>query len=105
LERLSVINRRRPSRFSSSISDERGETLLYDGIAVDDFVTSQSIARVIGHLWLKKELPDWALRFITTVLILLADHGPAVSGAINTIVTARAGKDLISSLIAGLATI
>ena len=39
------------------------------------------------------------------VLILTADHGPAVSGAHNTIVTARAGKDLISSLTSGLLTI
>lgn len=105
LEKLSIINRRRPSRFSSSISDERGETLLYNAIPIDDFVASQSIARVLGHLRLKKELPDWALRFVTTTLILLADHGPAVSGATNTIITARAGKDLVSSLIAWLATI
>ena len=34
-----------------------------------------------------------------------ADHGPAVSGAHNTIVTARAGKDLVSSLTSGLLTI
>ena len=34
-----------------------------------------------------------------------ADHGPAVSGAHNTIVTARAGKDLVSSLVSGLLTI
>ena len=39
------------------------------------------------------------------VLQLTADHGPAVSGAHNTIVTARAGKDLISSLASGLLTI
>lgn len=37
--------------------------------------------------------------------MITADHGPAVSGAHNTIVTARAGKDLISSLCAGLLTI
>ena len=60
---------------------------------------------MIGHLWLKRELPDYAARFIEAVLILLADHGPAVSGATNTIITARAGKDLVTSLIAGLATI
>lgn len=34
-----------------------------------------------------------------------ADHGPAVSGAHNTIVCARAGKDLVSSLVSGLLTI
>ncbi|KAJ8964231.1 hypothetical protein NQ314_005060 [Rhamnusium bicolor] len=38
-------------------------------------------------------------------LIYAADHGPAVSGAHNTIVCARAGKDLVSSLVSGLLTI
>ena len=33
------------------------------------------------------------------------DHGPAVSGAHNTIVCARAGKDLVSCLASGLLTI
>ncbi len=37
--------------------------------------------------------------------MIVADHGPAVSGAHNTIVTARAGKDLVSSLTSGLMTI
>jgi ATP citrate (pro-S)-lyase len=50
-------------------------------------------------------LPDYACRFIEMILMLTADHGPAVSGAHNTIVTARAGKDLISSLVSGLVTI
>lgn len=103
--KVDTITHRQPTLFSSTISDERGEELLYDNIPVSDFVTSQSIAKVIGHLWLKKELPDRASEFITTALILLADHGPAVSGAVNTKITARAGKDLVTSLIAGLATI
>ena len=37
--------------------------------------------------------------------MVTADHGPAVSGAHNTIVTARAGKDLVSCLTSGLLTI
>ena len=36
---------------------------------------------------------------------MLVDHGPYVSGAVNTIVTARAGRDLVSSLSAGLLTV
>jgi len=50
-------------------------------------------------------LPSWATKFIEMVLMLTADHGPAVSGAMNTIVASRAGKDLISSLASGLLTI
>jgi ATP citrate (pro-S)-lyase len=47
-----------------------------------------------------KELPAYALEFLNTCIILLADHGPGVSGAVNTIVTTRAGKDMVSSLVA-----
>jgi ATP citrate (pro-S)-lyase len=50
-------------------------------------------------------LPPWATNFIEMVLMLTADHGPAVSGVMNTIVATRAGKDLISSLASGLLTI
>ena len=39
--------------------------------------------------------------FTDYVLRLLVDHGPYVAGALNTIVSARAGKDLASSLTAG----
>lgn len=34
--------------------------------------------------------------------MLCADHGPCVSGAHNSIVTARAGKDLVSCLVSGM---
>lgn len=50
-------------------------------------------------------LPKYATKFIEMCLMVTADHGPAVSGAHNTIVCARAGKDLISSLTSGLLTI
>jgi len=41
----------------------------------------------------------------TLVMYFLLVSRTAVSGAHNTIVTARAGKDLISSLVSGLLTI
>ncbi len=103
--RCEVLKRRRKTNFSSSISDERWDELLYNGIKISDFVSQGSLMKVIGHLWLKKELPDYACKFLETIFILLADHGPAVSWATNTIVTARAGKDVVSSLISWLATI
>lgn len=43
--------------------------------------------------------------FAEAVFGLLIDHGGHVSGAVNTMITARAGKDLVSSLAAGLLTI
>ena len=63
-----------------------------------DLVCSLVLARFLG-------LPPWATKFIEMVLVLTADRGPAVSGAMNTIVATRAGKDLISSLASGLLTI
>jgi hypothetical protein len=63
------------------------------------------IGGVLSLLWFKRRLPTYACKFIEMVPKLTADHGPAVSGAHNTIVTARAGKDLVSSLTSGLLTI
>ena len=60
---------------------------------------------VISLLWFGRRLPKWGCKFLEMTLMLTADHGPAVSGAHNTIVTARAGKDLISALCSGLLTI
>jgi len=60
---------------------------------------------VIGLLWFKKELPEFSQEFIEMVIKLTTDHGPAVSGAHNAIVAARAGKDLMSSLASGILTI
>lgn len=53
----------------------------------------------------KRRLPPFACKFLEMCLQLTADHGPAVSGAMTTVITTRAGKDLISSLVAGLLTI
>lgn len=97
---------RKPSSFISSISDERGEELEYSGMKISSiFEEDLGIGGIIGLLWFKKRLPDYGAKFIETVLMVTADHGPAVSGAHNAIVTARAGKDLVSSLCSGLLTI
>ncbi|MBX9809895.1 ATP citrate synthase [Candidatus Gracilibacteria bacterium] len=104
-QKMQIISSRKPTKFTSTISDERGEDVEYNHIPLTNYISDGSIARVIGALWLKKELPEYALSYINTILILLADHGPAVSGATNTIVTARAGKDILSSLVSGLLTI
>merc|ERR1711939_23690 len=63
------------------------------------------IGGAISLLWFRRKLPDNCLRFLEMILMVTADHGPAVSGAHNTIVAARAGKDLVSSLCSGLLTI
>ncbi|MHA1795914.1 MAG: citrate/2-methylcitrate synthase, partial [Promethearchaeota archaeon] len=93
---------RRPTDMVCTITDDRGDVPLYNGKGLDEIIKEKkSIGYVIGMLWFKKELPDYAQEYIEMVIKLTADHGPAVSGAHNAIVTARAGKDLMSSLSAG----
>jgi len=97
---------RKPSAFISSIVDERGEELVYAGMKISEvFQSNLGVGGVLGLIWFRRKLPDYFCRFIEMVLMVTADHGPAVSGAHNTIVCARAGKDLVSSLCSGLLTI
>ncbi|KAJ3121452.1 citrate synthase [Nowakowskiella sp. JEL0407] len=97
---------RKPANFISTITDDRGQELLYAGMAISEvFKEEIGVGGVLSLLWFKRRLPRYATKFIEMVLMLTADHGPAVSGAHNTIVTSRAGKDLVSSLCAGLLTI
>lgn len=97
---------RKPAAFISTISDERGQELLYAGMPISQvFEEDIGIGGVLSLLWFKRRLPSYATKFLEMVLMLTADHGPAVSGAMTTVITARAGKDLVSSLVAGLLTI
>jgi len=97
---------RRPTHFISTICDESGDVHNYCGVPIDEVIERRlGIGGVIGLLWFKKEIPESAREFLEMVIQIIADHGPAVSGAHNTIVAARAGKDLISSLVSGILTI
>ena len=97
---------RRPATFLTSITDERGDELMYSGVRISEIVRdNKGIGGVLGLLWFQRNLPDYFCKFLELCLIVTADHGPAVSGAHNTIVAARAGKDLVSSLASGLLTI
>jgi len=97
---------RKATTFINTISNEKKEELEYCNMPISKVLESgMGIGGVIGLLWFKRELPDYGRKFLETALILTADHGPAVSGAHNAIVAARAGKDIISSLASGLLTI
>jgi succinyl-CoA synthetase alpha subunit len=94
------------TNFISTITDERGDQPLYAGIPLTEVVEDgYGVGGIIGLLWFKKKFPKWARGFIELVLQIVADHGPAVSGAHNAIIASRAEKDLISSLVSGLLTI
>ncbi len=99
---------RRSKNFICTISDDRGDEATYAGHPISSVATpdtGKSIGDVVSLLWFKKEYPKWATDFIETVMKTVADHGPAVSGAHNAKVTARAGKSVVESLVTGLLTI
>jgi len=97
---------RAPTHIVSTICDDRGEEPTYAGVAMSYIIESNyGIGDVISLLWFKRSLPRYCTKFIEMCIMLCADHGPCVSGAHNAIVTARAGKDLVSSLVSGLLTI
>ncbi|OGL34616.1 hypothetical protein A3F65_00775 [Candidatus Saccharibacteria bacterium RIFCSPHIGHO2_12_FULL_47_16b] len=53
----------------------------------------------------RKKSSEQLKEFFDVVVKLLVDHGPQVSGAVNTMITARAGNELPAALASGLLTI
>lgn len=100
------LSNREHSLFTSTISgDEGGEPTIL-GQNLTKTATTQSFAWIVGSLWLGRALKSKKTEaVIDQALRLLVDHGPYVSGAVNTMISARAGKDLVSSLVSGLLTI
>lgn len=100
------LSNREHSLFTSTISgDEGGEPTIL-GQNLTKTATTQSFAWIVGSLWLSRALKSKKTEaVIDQALRLLVDHGPYVSGAVNTMISARAGKDLVSSLVSGLLTI
>ncbi|QOY55208.1 ATP citrate synthase [Candidatus Sulfurimonas marisnigri] len=99
---------RKSKEFICTISDDRGDEATYAGFPISSVATPETgkgIGDVVSLLWFKKQYPKWATEFIETVIKTVADHGPAVSGAHNAKVTARAGKSVVESLVTGLLTI
>jgi ATP citrate (pro-S)-lyase len=97
---------RRKRPFASSLSRDQDGEVYVAGHELTDFATSNSFAHMAASMFLGKSSVSKDLEdFVDLVLKMLVDHGPYVSGAVNTMVTARAGKDLVSSLASGLLTI
>lgn len=97
---------RRPTNIMSTISDDRGEELLYAGVPISKVIKEgYGVGDVISLLWFKKRLPKYVTEFLELAVKITADHGPCVSAAHNTIVTATAGKDLTAAVASGVLTI
>lgn len=100
------LSGRTHSLFTSTLSgDVDGETQIV-GENLTTLATSKSFAYIVGSMWLGRPLKSKKTEAAVDLsLRLLVDNGPYVSGAVNTIISARAGKDLVSSLVSGLLTI
>jgi ATP citrate (pro-S)-lyase len=97
---------RKPAMFANSVSYDKQDKVYILGSELLEFAGGHSFAYIVASMFLgrpkvSKELEE----FIDFVLRLLVDHGPYVSGAVNTMISARAGKDLVSSLVTGLLTV
>jgi len=100
-----LINRQR-ALFVSTISHETdyGVRIFDDDLL--DLAKKHSFSYITASLLLGKKITSKELEeFVDLVMKLLVDNGPSVSGAVNTIISARAGKDMVSSLASGLLTI
>lgn len=100
------FSRHRMSLFTSTISGESTEGYTFVGKPLQQWSEEGDIAaQVTAALLGRAPKSKLTISFIRTVFLLSVDHGPQVSGAINTIITARAGKGLVDSLAAGLLTV
>jgi ATP citrate (pro-S)-lyase len=113
LEKVAMIDKdvdqlasRKKGLISSSVSFDVDGDVEILGKPILEMAEQSSFAAIVMSLLLgKTEISPETEAFTDFILRLLVDHGPYVSGAMNTIVTARAGRDLVSSLTAGLLTI
>ncbi|MCA9371784.1 hypothetical protein KC726_02695 [Candidatus Woesebacteria bacterium] len=104
--RLKVIEGRKASLFVNSVSRDVGGSVEIVGSELLKQAQSYSYGNIVMSMLLGKRITSKPLgNFTEFVLKLVVDHGPYVSGAVNTMVAARAGKDLVSSLSSGLLTI
>ncbi len=97
---------RKHALISSSISkDVDGEVQIL-GEDLLSLASNNGFAKIIASMFLGKKIQSQDTEeLVDFILRISVDHGPYVSGALNTIVSARAGKDLVSSLSSGLLTI
>ena len=90
----------------TTIADDRGEEPRYSGYAASELCEKgYGIEDVIGLLW-NKQLPTREeSEIIKRIIMISADHGPAVSGAFGSIIAACAGIDMPQAVSAGMTMI
>ncbi len=87
----------------STICDDRGDEPLYAGYAASDLINKgYHVPHVIGLLWDKRLISPVEAEIVKRIIMLSADHGPCVSGALVTIIGACAGIQMAQSVAAGM---
>ncbi|MFQ5598769.1 MAG: citrate/2-methylcitrate synthase [Nitrospiria bacterium] len=87
----------------SSICDDRGDEPYYSGYPASELINKgYQIPHVIGLLWDKRLVSPVEAEIIKRIVMLSADHGPCVSGALVTIIAACAGIQMAQSVAAGM---
>ncbi len=87
----------------TTISDDRGDEPCYDGYPASELINKgYQIPHVVGLLWDKRLISQQEAEIVKRIMMLSADHGPCVSGALGTIIAACAGIGMSQSVAAGL---
>jgi ATP citrate (pro-S)-lyase len=102
----SILQNRKKSILSTrKISDTAKNLVFVKGKKLVRKSDSPFVKAVVHALLGKPARSPVTLAFAEGVFEMLIDHGGHVSGAVNTMITARAGRDLVSSLASGLLTV
>ena len=92
--------------FKSTICDDRGDEPMYSGYPASDLINKgYDIPHVIGLLWTKRLISPDEAELIKRILMLSADHGPCVSGALATILAACADIPMAQAVASGITMI
>ena len=108
VEKISNLQHKK-SRVEGSRSWQAPETFRNHSIftAVQDKgkSTDPFIKHALCTLLEREDVSEDLVAFTELAYSILVDHGAEVSGAVNTMITARAGRDMSSSLAAGVLTV
>lgn len=103
---INSMEERKKKSFVSSISEDKEGMPSILGEDILSLAQQHSFGYIVISMLLGKKIKSEELaEFTDFMLKLLVDHGPYQSGVVNTMVTARAGRDMVSSLVSGLLTI
>lgn len=101
-----IAERRKKALFVNRISQDKGGSVKILGEDLMSTVAQKSFAEIALSMLLGREPRSTVFaQFFDECLKLLIDHGPQVSGAVTSMITARAGKDIGASVSAGILTI